>query len=60
MNETVGKSGLRTDRLAYLVEAMEGDIAKGKYYGGVFCIGRHGEIALHEAVGHAYRNQKYF
>ena len=58
MNETAGKSGLRADRLAHLVDTMEDDIARGKYYGGVFCIGRHGEIALHEAVGHAYRDQK--
>ena len=58
MSETVGKTGLRQDRLTYLLEVMQDDIAKGKYYGGVVCIGRHGEIGLHGAVGHAYRGQR--
>ena len=58
MSNTVGNSGLRKDRLAHLLEVMTEDIARGKYYGGVVCIGRHGEIALHEAVGHAYKKQQ--
>ena len=58
MSETVGKTGLRQDRLTYLLEVMQDDIARGKYYGGVVCIGRHGEIGLHGAVGHAYRGQR--
>lgn len=58
MSETVGKSGLRKDRLAHLMQVMEDDIAKGRYYGGVCCIGRHGEVAIHEAVGHAYKEQQ--
>jgi CubicO group peptidase (beta-lactamase class C family) len=58
MSETTAGGGLRKDRLAHLLEVMQGDIARGKYYGGVVCIGRHGEIALHEAVGHAYRDQQ--
>ena len=58
MSETVGKSGLRKDRLKHLVKVMEDDIAMGKYYGGVCCIGRHGEIGIHEAVGHAYKEQQ--
>lgn len=52
------KSGLRQDRLDYLLEVMREDIAKGRYYGGVVCVARHGVLALHEAVGHGYRNQK--
>jgi len=58
MSVTAGKSGLLKDRLAHILEVMSEDIAKGKYYGGVCCIGRHGEIALHEAVGHAYKGQR--
>jgi CubicO group peptidase (beta-lactamase class C family) len=37
---------------------MKSDIAQGLYYGGVICVGRHGELVLHEAVGHAYANQE--
>lgn len=58
MNNIKNKGGLREDRLAHLLEVMEDDISRGKYYGGVFCIGRHGEIGLHEAIGHGYRDQK--
>lgn len=58
MSDIAGNSGLRKDRLDHLLKVMEDDISKGKYYGGVFCIGRHGEIALHEAVGHGYSNKQ--
>src|ERR1700704_4178020 len=58
MSESAEKRGLRQDRLDHLVEVMRGDIAKGRYYGGVICVARHGELALHEAVGHGYRNQQ--
>jgi CubicO group peptidase (beta-lactamase class C family) len=58
MSVTAGNSGLRKDRLAHLLEVMTEDIARGKYYGGVCCIGRHGEVGLHEAVGHAYRDRQ--
>ena len=52
------KSGLRQDRLDYLLDVMRDDIAKGRYYGGVICVARHGVLALHAAVGHGYRNQQ--
>jgi len=58
MSTATATNGLREDRLRYLVTAMEEDITRGKYYGGVVCIGRHGEIGLHEAIGHGYREQK--
>lgn len=58
MSNTAAKSGLREDRLSYLVKVMEEDVSRGKYLGGVFCIGRNGEIGLHEAVGHAYSGQQ--
>lgn len=59
MSTTTVKNGLREDRLRYLITAMEDDIAQGKYYGGVVCLGRHGEIGLHEAVGHGYRDKQH-
>ena len=59
MSTTKVNNGLREDRLRYLVSAMEEDIAKGKYYGGVVCMGRHGEIGLHEAVGYGYRDKQH-
>ena len=52
------KIGLRQDRLDHLVGVMRDDIARGRYYGGVICVARHGELALHAAVGHGYRNQQ--
>src|SRR3972149_996346 len=58
MNDTIGNRGLRKDRLEHLISVMDDDIAKGKYHGGVVCIGRHGEIGLHAAVGHGYRDRR--
>jgi CubicO group peptidase (beta-lactamase class C family) len=55
---TSEKSGLRQDRLDYLLDVMRDDIAKGRYHGGVICVARHGVLALHAAVGHGYRNQQ--
>jgi CubicO group peptidase (beta-lactamase class C family) len=52
------KSALRSDRLDYLVDVVRDDIARGRYYGGVVCVARHGELALHAAVGHGYRNRE--
>ena len=40
-------------RLARLLEVVRDDIAKDRYYGAVLAIGRHGKLALHEAIGHA-------
>ena len=58
MSETIGASGLRRDRLDHLQAVMLDDIARGRYHGGVICVGRHGELALHAALGHGYRGQK--
>src|SRR5262245_13052680 len=46
-------SGMDEVRLARLMEAMREDIERDRYFGGVIAIGRHGRLALHEAVGHA-------
>jgi len=40
-------------RLKQLVAVMRDDIARDRYFGGVIAVGRHGKLALHEAIGHA-------
>jgi CubicO group peptidase (beta-lactamase class C family) len=40
-------------RLQRLVEVVRDDIERDRYFGGVIAIGRHGQLALHEAFGHA-------
>ena len=59
MNKTAADSGLLQDRLAHLIEVIEGDIARERYHGAVVCIGRHGKIALHEAIGHGYKGKQH-
>ncbi len=49
-------SGLNKDRLQYLKQVMEEDIAKGMYFGGTIIVARHGEIGLYEAMGTANEN----
>ena len=58
MAATVGASGLREDRLEHLRATIADDIARGRYHGGVICVGRRGEIGLQAAVGHGYRDQQ--
>ena len=45
--------GLHGDRLRHLKSVMEADIARGRYFGGVLIVARHGEVGYYEAVGHA-------
>ena len=40
-------------RLKHLMKVMQEDIDADNYFGGVIAIGRHGQLALHEAIGHA-------
>ena len=40
-------------RLKHLMKVMQEDIDADKYFGAVIAIGRHGRLALHEAIGHA-------
>ena len=54
MADTIGRSGLRRDRLDHLKAVIADDIARGRYHGAVVCVGRHGELALHAAIGHGY------
>ncbi|HEV7716421.1 MAG TPA: serine hydrolase domain-containing protein [Steroidobacteraceae bacterium] len=58
MSEAAEKSGLRQDRLNHLLAVMRDDVARGRYHGGVICVGRHGHLGVHAAVGHGYRDQK--
>ena len=54
MNGTTGgASGMDASRLEHLMSVMRDDIARDRYFGGVIAIGRHGTLALHEAIGHA-------
>ena len=53
MNANKTLPGLNSDRLAYLKSVIEEDISQGKYYGMAIAVGRHGELGLHEAIGHA-------
>ncbi|WP_404710459.1 serine hydrolase domain-containing protein [Sphingomonas sp. MMS24-J13] len=43
--------GLAEDRLQYLKSVIEADIASGRYSGAAIMVGRHGELALSEALG---------
>jgi len=45
--------GMDAARLKHLLAVMQDDIDKDRYFGGVLAIGRHGKLALHEALGHA-------
>ena len=46
-------SGMDAARLRHLMKVMQEDIDADRYFGGVIAIGRHGKLALHEAIGHA-------
>ena len=44
--------GLDPKALSRLVETIQKDIAQELYDGAVFIVARHGEIAMHETIGH--------
>jgi CubicO group peptidase (beta-lactamase class C family) len=46
------KNGLDAARLRHLRAAIEDDIKRGRYYGAVVIVARHGEVGLHEAIGY--------
>ncbi|MGD0955267.1 MAG: serine hydrolase domain-containing protein [Candidatus Acidiferrales bacterium] len=50
--------GLEKDRLLHLKSAIEDDVARGRYYGAVILVARHGVIGLHEAIGRANLKDK--
>jgi CubicO group peptidase (beta-lactamase class C family) len=43
------------DRLDRIAQAIAADVAAERYDGGVVLVARHGEVALHEAIGFAER-----
>jgi len=45
--------GMDSKRLAHLMAVMQEDIDADRYLGGCIAIGRHGKLALHQAIGHA-------
>jgi CubicO group peptidase (beta-lactamase class C family) len=54
MSRTADAAGdMDETRLKHLVEVMREDVERDRYFGGVIAVGRHGRLALHEAVGHA-------
>ena len=58
MTASSGGTGLRADRLELLKAVMADDVERGRYHGGVVCVGRHGELGLHAAIGSAYRDRQ--
>jgi CubicO group peptidase (beta-lactamase class C family) len=47
------ETGLDGERLQHFKAVVEADIRRGRYFGGVFALARHGRLALYEAFGHA-------
>ena len=50
--------GLDPNALSRLAETIEKDITQEVYDGAVFIVARHGNIAIHEAIGHTDRSNK--
>ena len=46
------KHDLADDRLLHLKQVIEDDIRRGRYYGAVVLVARHGVVGLHEAIGY--------
>jgi CubicO group peptidase (beta-lactamase class C family) len=51
MSTAVQPSGLDQQRLSHLKSVIEDDVQRGKYYGAVILVARHGVVGLHEAIG---------
>jgi CubicO group peptidase (beta-lactamase class C family) len=56
MVDTGADGGLSRERLSKLQAVIKGDISKGRYFGAVIAVARHGEIGLFEALGHEDRD----
>jgi CubicO group peptidase (beta-lactamase class C family) len=52
MTPQSGHHGLDADQLLHLQSVMEEDIKRGRYYGGVILVARHGVVGIHEAIGY--------
>ncbi len=55
MPRKTASNGFAVGKLQRLKSAIEGNIEQGKYHGAVVLVARHGEIGLHEAIGHSRR-----
>ena len=53
-----GRGGLSAERMKQLKSVIEEDVRRGRYYGAVVMVARHGTIAMHEAIGYAYADHK--
>jgi len=47
------RSGLAAERMRHLKATIEDDVRRGKYFGTVLVVARHGIVGLHEAIGFA-------
>lgn len=53
---TAAKLGFDESRLRNLIRTIEADVERERYDGAVVLVARHGEIALHEAIGFSERS----
>ncbi|MGH9688954.1 MAG: serine hydrolase domain-containing protein [Candidatus Acidiferrales bacterium] len=52
MAEKLERSGISAERVQHLKAVIEDDVRRGRYFGAVVVVARHGVVALHEAIGH--------
>lgn len=58
MAEKRQQAGLLPERMQHLKAVIEQDVQRGKYFGAVVVVARHGVIGLHEAIGHTDSTRK--
>lgn len=58
MGEKREPSRLAPERIRHLKAAIEEDVQRGKYFGAVLVLARHGAVGLHEAIGFADAEHK--
>lgn len=52
MPEKKERTGLSAERMQHLKAVIEDDVRRGRYFGAVVAVARHGVVGLHEAMGH--------
>ncbi len=50
--------GLSAERMRHLKSVIEDDVQRGRYFGAVVAVARHGAVGLHEAIGYADAGHK--
>jgi CubicO group peptidase (beta-lactamase class C family) len=58
MAEKKEHGGLAPERMRHLKAVIEDDVQRGRYFGAVVVVARHGIIGLHEAIGHTDSTRK--